>query len=177
MVSPHFPYKTYIDRVITNEHYEIIFGEKAGNVYDSISDHNQQEIISKLETQINHLNTQIANQNEQIQKQEQQIEKMITQIEKQNEQITLQQTNIQLLQNVVDKLDEQIIKHNELVETQYEIYERLNEDFHVIIQEHRMELYGNSTDSKPTDVKIGTVFFEYDTGDVYMFTGTGWVQI
>lgn len=41
-----------------------------------------------------------------------------------------------------------------------------------------MELYGLSTDTKPTTgVKVGTSFFEIDTATVYMYNGTSWVVI
>lgn len=34
---------------------------------------------------------------------------------------------------------------------------------------------GASTDDKPTSVPIGSTFFEYDTGDLYIcYDGTNW---
>jgi hypothetical protein len=41
-----------------------------------------------------------------------------------------------------------------------------------------MELYGKSTDTKPTTgLKVGTSFFEIDTKTVYMWDGSTWVVI
>ncbi|MGZ3814832.1 MAG: hypothetical protein ACXVA0_24070 [Mucilaginibacter sp.] len=41
-----------------------------------------------------------------------------------------------------------------------------------------MELYGKSTDTKPTsNVKVGTSFFEIDTKTVYMWDGTSWAVL
>lgn len=38
-----------------------------------------------------------------------------------------------------------------------------------------MEYYGKSTDTKPTDIKVGATFFEIDTKTVYMWDGANWV--
>ena len=40
------------------------------------------------------------------------------------------------------------------------------------------EITGISTDVKPTNVATGSVFFEVDTGDIYMFNAeaTEWVK-
>jgi len=40
-----------------------------------------------------------------------------------------------------------------------------------------MEYYGKSTDTKPTDIKVGATFFEIDTKEVYIFDGESWVVI
>ena len=40
-----------------------------------------------------------------------------------------------------------------------------------------MEYYGKSTDTKPTDAKVGATFFEIDTKEVYIFDGESWVVI
>jgi len=40
-----------------------------------------------------------------------------------------------------------------------------------------MEYYGKSTDTKPTDIKVGATFFEIDTKEVYIFDGESWVMI
>ena len=40
-----------------------------------------------------------------------------------------------------------------------------------------MDLLGLSTDDKPTDVKVNTMFLELDTGDFYYFTGEEWAKI
>ena len=42
-----------------------------------------------------------------------------------------------------------------------------------------VELYGLSTDPKPTDVGNASVFFEMDTGKVFMFDAEGkrWLPI
>ena len=39
------------------------------------------------------------------------------------------------------------------------------------------DLRGVSTDTKPTDVEINTVFVELDTGDAYYFDGTTWQKV
>ena len=38
-------------------------------------------------------------------------------------------------------------------------------------------LLGYSTDEKPTDVEINTLFLELDTGDFYYFNGTAWAKV
>lgn len=39
------------------------------------------------------------------------------------------------------------------------------------------DLRGNSTDEKPTNVEINTVFVELDTGDAYYYNGTEWMKV
>ena len=41
----------------------------------------------------------------------------------------------------------------------------------------RANLVGLSTDTKPTDAEINTIFLELDTGDFYYFDGTDWLKI
>lgn len=41
----------------------------------------------------------------------------------------------------------------------------------------RANLVGLSTDSKPTDVEVNTIFLELDTGDFYYFDGDNWNKI
>lgn len=36
---------------------------------------------------------------------------------------------------------------------------------------------GLSTDSKPTNVEVNTLFLELDTGDFYYFDGTTWAKV
>ena len=36
---------------------------------------------------------------------------------------------------------------------------------------------GLSTDTKPTDCAVNSLFFELDTGDFYYFTGTTWEKV
>lgn len=38
------------------------------------------------------------------------------------------------------------------------------------------EYMGLSTDSKPTDCKTGSIFVEVDTGKVFFFSGSVWVE-
>lgn len=42
--------------------------------------------------------------------------------------------------------------------------------------EYNVKYIGLSTDTKPTDskIRIGTEFFESDTGTTYIYTGTAW---
>ena len=35
---------------------------------------------------------------------------------------------------------------------------------------------GASTETKPTDCAPGSTYYEWDTGDLYMFDGTTWVK-
>lgn len=43
--------------------------------------------------------------------------------------------------------------------------------------EFNVKYIGLSTDDKPTEnIKLGTEFFESDTGDVYLWTGSAWAQ-
>ena len=38
------------------------------------------------------------------------------------------------------------------------------------------EYAGLSTDAKPTDCKTGSIFVEVDTGKVFFFSGSAWVE-
>ena len=38
-------------------------------------------------------------------------------------------------------------------------------------------LVGLSTDNKPTNVRVNTIFWELDTNDKYFFDGTAWHKI
>ncbi len=38
-------------------------------------------------------------------------------------------------------------------------------------------LVGLSTDTKPTDCAVNSIFLELDTGDFYYFTGEEWAKI
>lgn len=44
-----------------------------------------------------------------------------------------------------------------------------------VTDEH--EYKGLSTDTKPTECAVNSLFLELDTGIFYYFTGTEWVQI
>lgn len=39
------------------------------------------------------------------------------------------------------------------------------------------ELVGLSTDDKPTNVDVNTIFYELDTNDNYYFTGETWAKV
>lgn len=39
------------------------------------------------------------------------------------------------------------------------------------------EFFGNSTETKPTSVQKGSTFYEFDTGNAYIFTGSTWVVL
>lgn len=39
------------------------------------------------------------------------------------------------------------------------------------------EFSGLSTDSKPTDCGVNSLFLELNTGDVYYFTGAAWAKV
>lgn len=39
------------------------------------------------------------------------------------------------------------------------------------------ELKGLSTDTKPTDVGVNSLFLELDTGDFYYYTGETWAKV
>lgn len=39
------------------------------------------------------------------------------------------------------------------------------------------EYKGLSTDVKPTDCAVNSLFFELDTGDFYYFTGETWAKV
>lgn len=47
----------------------------------------------------------------------------------------------------------------------------------VTLNGSRANLVGLSTDQKPTDVDINTIFLELNTGDFYYFDGTNWLKI
>ncbi len=38
-------------------------------------------------------------------------------------------------------------------------------------------LCGLSTDQKPSDAEVNTMFFELDTGDIYYFDGEDWQEV
>ena len=40
-----------------------------------------------------------------------------------------------------------------------------------------LNLMGLSTDDKPTDAAINTLFLELDTGDFYYFNGEEWAKV
>lgn len=186
-----FKYKTIIDRVITDKNGNILFGENPGNVQDKLSHENQRQIIKELETQIDNQQTMINRLRDQIDKQDEQISKQNEQIDNQLTSISNQETMLTRLQTAIGKLDEQITNQSTMVsnqsamignqETQMTnqqmIVSRLEETFDVVINGNTMELYGSSSDTKPTDVKIGTTFFETDTGNAFIFTGSQWVSI
>lgn len=39
------------------------------------------------------------------------------------------------------------------------------------------EIFGTSSDNKPTDVALNDLFIELDTGDAYFWNGSTWQQI
>ena len=39
------------------------------------------------------------------------------------------------------------------------------------------EIFGKSTDTKPTDVNVNDMFIELDTGSAYAWNGSTWVEI
>lgn len=41
----------------------------------------------------------------------------------------------------------------------------------------RANLVGLSTDTKPLDAEVNTIFLELNTGDFYYFDGTDWLKI
>jgi len=47
----------------------------------------------------------------------------------------------------------------------------------VVLVKQRKQYIGLSTDAKPTlaIVDVGSSFYEYDTGDSYVWTDAGWV--
>ena len=47
----------------------------------------------------------------------------------------------------------------------------------VTLNGSQADLRGVSTDSKPTNVDVNTLFLEVDTGDVYYFDGTTWAKV
>ena len=40
-----------------------------------------------------------------------------------------------------------------------------------------VELMGLSTDAKPTDVSVNSLFIELNTGDIYYFDGSVWAKV
>ena len=43
--------------------------------------------------------------------------------------------------------------------------------------DHSIKYIGLSTDTKPTTrVRVGYEFYETDTGDTYLYSGSAWVQ-
>lgn len=42
---------------------------------------------------------------------------------------------------------------------------------------NELELKGLSTDTKPTNVGVNSLFLELDTGDVYYFNGSSWAKV
>jgi hypothetical protein len=40
-----------------------------------------------------------------------------------------------------------------------------------------LKYMGLSSDTKPTDIPIGTVFYETDSTAHYIWTGTAWVEL
>lgn len=40
-----------------------------------------------------------------------------------------------------------------------------------------VEYKGLSTDTKPTDCAVNSMYLELDTGDFYYFTGTTWAKV
>ena len=47
----------------------------------------------------------------------------------------------------------------------------------VTLKGYTANLIGKSTDSKPTDVEVNTIFHELDTDKKYYFDGTTWTEI
>lgn len=47
----------------------------------------------------------------------------------------------------------------------------------IILRGANPELEGLSTDTKPTDAGINTIFHELDTDDFYYFTGEAWAKV
>jgi len=41
----------------------------------------------------------------------------------------------------------------------------------------RSDYIGLSTDEKPTDCDINSLFFELDTGNFYYYTGSAWAKV
>lgn len=44
-------------------------------------------------------------------------------------------------------------------------------------QGNEYEYKGLSTDTKPTDCAVNSLFLELDTGDFYYFNGTTWAKV
>ena len=47
----------------------------------------------------------------------------------------------------------------------------------ITLNGHGADLKGLSTDQKPTNVALNTMFLELDTGDFYYFNGTTWAKV
>jgi hypothetical protein len=44
--------------------------------------------------------------------------------------------------------------------------------------DHEVQYVGLSSDTKPTlSILVGTQFYETDTGNTYIFTGSTWVEL
>ena len=43
-----------------------------------------------------------------------------------------------------------------------------------ITESKHAEIFGKSTDTKPTDVNLNDLFIELDTGDAYYWDGLSW---
>ena len=47
----------------------------------------------------------------------------------------------------------------------------------VTLNGSRADYGGLSSDTKPEDVPVNTLFLELDTGDFYYFDGTAWAKV
>lgn len=45
------------------------------------------------------------------------------------------------------------------------------------VQAYEYEYKGLSTDQKPTDCAVNSLFLELDTGDCYYFNGSAWQKV
>lgn len=45
------------------------------------------------------------------------------------------------------------------------------------VQAYENEYKGLSTDTKPTDCTVNSLFLELDTGDFYYFNGSAWQKV
>lgn len=45
------------------------------------------------------------------------------------------------------------------------------------VQAYENEYKGLSTDQKPTDCAVNSLFLELDTGDFYYFNGSAWQKV
>lgn len=50
-------------------------------------------------------------------------------------------------------------------------FDQVADDFRPLT---KMNYYGYSTETKPTNVPKGATFYEFDTGNAYIFTGSVW---
>lgn len=41
----------------------------------------------------------------------------------------------------------------------------------------KKDFYGSSTETKPTTAEKGSTFYEFDTGNAYIYTGSSWVVL